>query len=131
MVSKEELVKYCRDQIESYTIDLNHDTEIHNFQEASEDKGRIDAYIDVLEFLEGGEVKEVPVVLQEQSFTLYWRDGKREIVKGASVEDAVTHAGYGQGALSALDFYDYGEKVNYVWNKKERNWWPIFRNETI
>lgn len=38
-------------------------------------------------------------------FRLYWRDGKTEIVKGKSISDAFNNAGYGSGALRALDYY--------------------------
>ena len=36
----------------------------------------------------------------------YWRSGKKEIVKGKTIEDGLSKAGYGLGAVSALDFYE-------------------------
>jgi hypothetical protein len=52
-------------------------------------------------------------LLQERSFTLHWKGGvlKPEVVKGmgesveASLADAFSRAGYGHGALKALDFW--------------------------
>jgi len=50
-------------------------------------------------------------------------DGNKEIVLGTSIEDAFTKAGYGAGALRALDFYstedshDYDEVV-HEWKKR-------------
>jgi hypothetical protein len=38
-------------------------------------------------------------------FTLYFIGGKKEVVRGATIADACNKAGYGQGAISALDFY--------------------------
>jgi hypothetical protein len=58
-------------------------------------------------------------------FTLYWRDGKSQIVKGRNPADAMTQAGYGQGALGALDFYDRGNTKKYAWNAATREWESI------
>ncbi len=55
-------------------------------------------------------------------FTLYWRDGKRETVEGSTVSEAITNAGYGGGALRALDFYAVGDCKQYKWDSEERNW---------
>lgn len=41
-------------------------------------------------------------------FTLYWLNGSRNVIKGASIEDAFAKAGYGRGAIKAVDWYDYG-----------------------
>jgi hypothetical protein len=57
----------------------------------------------------------------QRIYTLYWLDGKRELVKGSDIADAVTHAGYGEGALRALDFFAKGDDFScYVW--KENRW---------
>lgn len=40
-----------------------------------------------------------------KTFQLFWLNGKSEIVKGTSIADAFTRAGYGAGALGALDYY--------------------------
>lgn len=55
-------------------------------------------------------------------FTLYWKDGQRDVVKGKDLKDAMTHAGYGAGATSALDFHTTGVDYNYTWDTVERNW---------
>ncbi len=40
-----------------------------------------------------------------KTFILYWLDGKVETVKGHSIADAFTRAGYGAGAMPALDYF--------------------------
>lgn len=50
-------------------------------------------------------------------FTLYWLDGKREVVEGNSISEAMTLAGYGGGAVRALDFYADGNDHNYTWKE--------------
>lgn len=41
-------------------------------------------------------------------FTLYMLDGDRRIIKGETIEQAFTMAGYGAGAIAALDWFDNG-----------------------
>jgi len=58
-----------------------------------------------------------------KTFTLFWLDGKSEIVTGDSPADAMNKAGYGNGALRALDFYSEGDKrEEWEWNKESRSW---------
>lgn len=57
-----------------------------------------------------------------QKFVLYWRDGKYEIVEGNTISEAFTHAGYGAGAIRALDFYGRGENIQYEWNSDTKEW---------
>lgn len=54
-----------------------------------------------------------------KKFTCYWLDGTREILEGTSKSDALNNAGYGQGALAALDFIVEGEIDDYTWIKGE------------
>lgn len=61
-----------------------------------------------------------------KEFTLFWLTGESEIVKGSDVANAMTLAGFGGGAVRALDFYANGDKRNeYVWNEEIRNWVSI------
>lgn len=62
-----------------------------------------------------------------KKFTLYWRDGKRQVVEGATIAAACTSAGYGGGALRALDFWSHGECSDWEWIAAERNWRPVAR----
>lgn len=48
-------------------------------------------------------------------FTFYWGGGKREILIGETVSDAANRAGYGNGALAALDFFAEGAEEDYEW----------------
>lgn len=61
-------------------------------------------------------------------FVLYWRgSGDAEVVEGSDIADACNKAGYGAGAISALDFYQEGRVQYYYWNKTE---WKRCENET-
>lgn len=57
-----------------------------------------------------------------KKFRLYWLDGKTEIVEGDDITDAFSKAGYGAGAMRALDFWDNGELQSYEWNSVEKAW---------
>lgn len=39
-------------------------------------------------------------------FKLYWTDGKTEVIEGKNAADAFNNAGYGLGAMKALDYYE-------------------------
>jgi hypothetical protein len=39
-------------------------------------------------------------------YILHWKDGKNQKVSGENIADAMTHAGYGAGAIPALDYYE-------------------------
>ena len=56
-------------------------------------------------------------------FTLFWRDGKKEVIEGNAIDDAFTRRGYGAGALRALDFYWEGSVLDrYLWDEKLSQW---------
>lgn len=57
-----------------------------------------------------------------EKYTLYWLDGRREIVEGGTLKLAMSRAGYGDGALMALDFYVKGEDHTYVYNEDRKTW---------
>lgn len=40
-----------------------------------------------------------------KNFKLYWLDGTTEVVVGDNIARAMTKAGYGAGAIRALDYY--------------------------
>ena len=56
------------------------------------------------------------------SYTFFWKDGKRTMSQGTSIADAFTRAGYGAGAVSALDFYSPGDNKEYIYDRVMRNW---------
>jgi hypothetical protein len=60
--------------------------------------------------------------VKDAIYTLFWRTGQREIVKGRNPAEAMTLAGYGGGAVRALDFYARGNNDEYAWNKITREW---------
>lgn len=50
-----------------------------------------------------------------KTFTLFWLNGQRETVEGLNPADAMNRAGYGAGAVRALDFYAEGDRHDYEW----------------
>jgi hypothetical protein len=58
----------------------------------------------------------------EKLYTLYWLDGKREVVVGTSIANAFARAGYFGGALAALDWYDAGATDTHVYSCTEKTW---------
>ena len=66
-----------------------------------------------------------------KTFELHWRRGDIQKVQGYTIKEAFSSAGYGAGALSALDFYKEEEKPavspldsfhgatpEYIWDKR-------------
>lgn len=60
----------------------------------------------------------------ESKFTFFWRDGKREVLAGSDAADALSRAGYGGGALRALDFHAKGDNDEYEYDSTARDWNP-------
>lgn len=58
-----------------------------------------------------------------KTFTLFWLTGDSEVVKGTNFPQAMTLAGYSNGAIPALDFYDNGDvRLNYEWDAQNHRW---------
>lgn len=55
-------------------------------------------------------------------YTFYWRDGKRDVYPGNTPDEALNNAGFGAGALRALDFWARGDNKEYQWNDTTREW---------
>jgi len=55
-------------------------------------------------------------------YTFYWLDGKRDVLEGDSISNAFLKAGYGAGAMAALDFICNGDNNEYCWNKNKNIW---------
>lgn len=56
------------------------------------------------------------------TFTFFWRDGKRDVFQGDSRSDALNRAGYGAGALRALDFVAEGDDKGYWYDAQLKTW---------
>lgn len=65
---------------------------------------------------------ELGVDPTKQKFTLFWLDGKREVIEGRDVADAMNSAGYGQGSIRALDFHANGDNKEYAWDAGAKSW---------
>lgn len=57
-------------------------------------------------------------------YTVYWLGGNRQIIWGASIENAFTLAGYGGGAVNAVDFYKEGLDCSYYRDADTKQWVP-------
>ncbi|WP_391857006.1 hypothetical protein, partial [Vibrio cidicii] len=56
-------------------------------------------------------------------YTLYWLDGRRTLISGhRPFHEALMLAGYGGGAIRALDFYASGDNTEYTWDSESRDW---------
>lgn len=57
------------------------------------------------------------------TWTLYWLTGDRQVIEGPDISTAMSCAGIGAGALSALDFYAEGDKDHgYRWPADDSCW---------
>lgn len=66
----------------------------------------------------------------DPKFTLFWRTGDREVVQGRTIAEAMSLAGYGGGAVRALDFYARGDSNEHVWDAGAREWRRAALTET-
>lgn len=46
------------------------------------------------------------------TYIFHWRDGKDETLTGETAADALNRAGYGRGAVAALDYYEHTYEGN-------------------
>lgn len=63
-----------------------------------------------------------PLQPPNTQWTAYWRDGRKSLLVGETIEVAFRDAGYGGGALGALDFYARGDDQDYTWDAAARRW---------
>ena len=62
-------------------------------------------------------------IMKKNLYRFYWLDGTTTVWEGYAPEEALTKAGYGAGAVRALDFYETNEpEQNYFWNTEEKIW---------
>lgn len=55
-------------------------------------------------------------------FTIFWLTGEKQYVCGETIEDACNHAGIGNGALRAVDWYDKGICNTHWYDKAQKQW---------
>lgn len=59
---------------------------------------------------------------EKKTWTIYWRSGDKTVITGPTIENAFSSAGYGGGAISAVDFYMEGDDSSYTYNKTTHEW---------
>lgn len=61
--------------------------------------------------------------MERRKYTLFWLNGKSEIIEGLNFTFALRNAGYGNGSLAALDFYGENDiRDQYEWDEKKHTW---------
>lgn len=69
--------------------------------------------------------------MSKKVYTFYWLSGKREVLPGSNPAQCLNNAGYGNGALRALDFYAAGDNKEWEWDAKKRDWEMIKKPQKI
>lgn len=64
--------------------------------------------------------------MDKKKFTLFWLNGKSEIIEGYSIVEAINHAGYGNVAIRALDFWSEGD-IRNEYRFIDKNWSKILK----
>lgn len=57
-----------------------------------------------------------------RQYTLFWNYGLRQVIEGASPQDALNRAGILQGELVVMSFWRMGDHKGYTWNDSLRRW---------
>lgn len=57
-----------------------------------------------------------------KEFTIFWFSGDKEVVIGRNEKEAFNNAGYGNGAVKAVDFIANGDNREYSFNKETHSW---------
>lgn len=60
-----------------------------------------------------------------KKFTIYWLHGESSVVSGPTIEQAFASAGYGGGAVNAVDWYDNGITRTHWYDKTRKVWVPF------
>lgn len=60
--------------------------------------------------------------MEEKDIVLYWKDGRKETIRGHDFPDAFTKAGYGHGALMTLDFFSTTNTFVWKYDPIKRKW---------
>ena len=69
--------------------------------------------------------------MTNQYFTVYWKDGNKQYIRGETAQGAFQVAGIGRGALRAVDFYNEGLCQGYCWSTLEHHWVKASPSEYI
>lgn len=60
------------------------------------------------------------------TYTLFWKNGKREVLNGTDVIKAIREAGYETKDLTDLSFFTPGNNTEYRWVESSRTWvWQL------
>jgi len=48
--------------------------------------------------------------------TVYWLSGKRDVLEGTSLIDALQKEGHNHASMTLIDFVENGEDNSWIWN---------------
>jgi hypothetical protein len=58
-----------------------------------------------------------------KTYTLFWLTGRKELVKGDTIAQAMTSSGYSNGSTRALDFFANGDRMHtHSWDSINKRW---------
>lgn len=59
-----------------------------------------------------------------KTFTVFWVDGKREVLQGYDVIDSLARSGHNDVSrmIWALEFIVNGDSQKYAWNAEKQEW---------
>ena len=58
-----------------------------------------------------------------KQYTLFWKNGKSEVVEGGHPSDAIIKAGNDIKTLKELSFYSAGDaRHKWDWDREQRKW---------
>lgn len=62
-----------------------------------------------------------------KEFTLFWKDGRHQLITGENISDAMRKNGITQFHLVALSFYEDGDTFkHYTFKEFEKEWSRLF-----
>lgn len=59
---------------------------------------------------------------QDLDFSVYWKNGQFEVIKGPTLEQALIDSGCGPDKAARITGFDFGSKQTKWWCSKDQDW---------
>jgi hypothetical protein len=69
--------------------------------------------------------------LPDRKFSIYWNDGKFEVISGPTLEQALITAGHSPAKSRNIAGFDYGDIQTKRWEAQTGEWTLCFTDEAI
>jgi hypothetical protein len=56
------------------------------------------------------------------TWTLFWKNGKREVIHGTDLDDALTNNGHTMESVKNTQFYTQGRCKSYEYDEETKEW---------